>query len=158
MKISPSRLALFCVLGAATLAGCGTDTEDPAPSSKTQLLTASPWRITSWTRTTGTGMPADQLPAQACQRDDRYSFGTNGVMTRTEGPTACTSGGNSSTVVLTAPWNFNADQSILTLGSANMGASSIPYEVVRLTSDVMQLRYSRSVSGQPVVDNVNYAN
>jgi|SRR6476661_83885 len=155
MKIR--KLTLLCILATATVVSCDTDTEDPAPNSKTQLLTASPWRITSWTRTTGSGAPVDQLPSQTCQRDDRYSFGTNGVMTRTEGPTACGSG-NSQTVVLTAPWSFNSAQTTLTIGSANMGATSIPYEVVRLTTDVMQLRYTRTSSGQTVVDDVNYAN
>ncbi|GAA4352360.1 hypothetical protein GCM10023185_11940 [Hymenobacter saemangeumensis] len=150
------KLTLLAILATATLVACDTETEGPAPNTKTQLLTADPWRMTSWTSTTGSGSPVDQMPAQACQRDDRYSFGTNGVMTRTEGPLPCS--GNSQTVVLTAPWNFNSGQTILTIGAANMGASTIPYEVVRLTADEMQLRYSRSVNMQTVVDNVNYVN
>lgn len=151
------KLTLLTILAAASLTACDTESETPSPTGKVQLLTAGPWHITSWTRTTNGGTPANQMSAQACQRDDRYTFGSNGVMTRTEGPTACGSG-NSQTVVLTAPWNFNSSQTVLTLGSANMGASTIPYEVVRLTADAMQLRYSRTSNGNALVDEVNYVN
>jgi hypothetical protein len=153
------KLALLFALGALTFSACQSDTETVAPAAtKTQQLTAGPWHITAWTKTTGSGTPADQLaPLSACQKDDRYTFGTNGVLTRTEGPTACGSG-NSQTVVSTSPWNFNSTQTVLTIGSAAMGATSIPYDVVLLTADNLQLRYTRTSGGSTVVDNIVYAN
>jgi hypothetical protein len=149
------KLALLCIIGAVSFTACQTDSETPAPNSKTQLLTAGPWHITSWTKTTGSGTPANLLTAMpACARDDRYTFGTNGVLTVTEGPTACAG----SSPQAPAPWNFNSAQTVLTIGSSGMGASSIPYDVVQLTADVLQLRYTRSQSGTTVVDDITYLN
>ena len=152
------NVALFSLLAANALVGCDSDTETPAPSNKTTQLTRLPWHMTAWTTTTNGGTPASVLATMpACARDDRYAFGTNRVMTRTEGPTTCGSG-NSQTVVSNSPWDFNSTQTVLTIGSANMGTTSIAWDVVRLTDDFMDLRHTRTSNGQTVVENVSYKN
>lgn len=156
MKIRFSLLrasTLLLTLGAAVLTSCEDATENPTPSGKIQLLTAGPWHITAYTRSTGSGAAANYLPTafpNSCERDDRYTFKTNGVQERTEGPTAC-GGGNSSTVVGTYPWDFNSSQTQLTIGGTT-------FEVVQLSESALQLRSTRTSSGVTIVDNVTYVN
>ena len=157
MKVRFSFLrasALLLGLGAATLtSSCEDVAEIPSPNTKTQLLTAGPWHITAYTRSTGGGAATDYLSTvfpRSCERDDRYSFKTNGVQERTEGPTACGSG-SSSTVVSTYTWDFNSSQTQLTIGTT-------PFELVRLTDSALQLRSTRTSGGVTIVENVTYAN
>lgn len=145
--------ALLLVAGAAVLSACEDIAENPAPNSKTQLLTADPWHITAYTRTTGGGAATNYLPTvfpNSCERDDRYTFKTTGVQERTEGPTAC-GGGSSSTVVGTYPWDFNSSQTQLTIGGTT-------FDVVQLNGSTLQLRSTRTSGGVTIVDNVTYAN
>lgn len=147
------KFALLLAVAAASLTGCQKDTVAPAPASKTQFLTAGPWHITAYSRATGSAAATDYFASAfpaACERDDRYAFGTNGVEIRTEGPTACT-GNTSTTVVGTYPWNMNSGQSQLTIGGTT-------FDVVQLTADAMQLRSSRTSNGATVVDTITYAN
>jgi hypothetical protein len=160
MKNILRRFAVLCVLATTALVGCDTDIEGPAQSSKASLLTALPWHITAWTRSTGSAAATNYLNTampSSCERDDRYEFLANGTMNRREGPTSCGSG-TSQTIVSNSPWNFNAAQTTLTIGSANMGTTTITYDVVRLTSDVMDLRYTRTSGGTTIVDNISYRN
>jgi hypothetical protein len=157
MKVRFSFLrasALLLGLGAAVLTtSCEDVAENPSPNSKTQLLTADPWHITAYTRTTGGSTATNYLPTvfpNSCERDDRYTFKTNGVQERTEGPTAC-SGSTPSSVVGTYPWNFNSGQTQLTIGGTT-------FEVVQLTESALQLRSTRTSGGVTIVDNVTYAN
>ena len=147
------KAALLFLLIGSSLAGCQKDT-DPAAPNKTQLLTSSgPWYISAYTRTTGSGAPASYLNTvfpNACERDDRYAFNTNGSEIRTEGPTAC-SGNTSQTVVGTYPWNLNSAQTQLTIGNT-------VFDVVQLSSDAMQLRSTRTSNSVTIVDNVSYSN
>ncbi|MBO2008483.1 lipocalin family protein [Hymenobacter negativus] len=147
-----TKIALLFAVATVLLTGCEKDMETPA-ASKTKLLTSGPWHITAYTRTTGNSAAADYLATAfptACERDDRYTFNTNGVEIRTEGPTAC--GNNSSqTVVGTYPWNMDAAQTQLTIGGT-------AFDIVRLTADAMQLRSTRTSNGTTIVDNVTYAN
>ena len=143
------KAALLFVLTGIALTGCQKDTE-PASPSKTQMLTGSPWHITAYTRTTGSGAPANYLNTvfpNACERDDRYAFNTNGTQIRTEGPTAC-SGNTSQTVVGTYPWNLNSAQTQLTIGNTT-------FDVVQLSADALQLR---TVAGNTPIDNITYVN
>ncbi len=151
-----TRLSLAFATGLLLLAGCAKDTET-APSSTnklTLLADGGPWAITAYTRTTGSGSAVDLRPAAACERDDRYVFGRNGVITATEGPLVCGSG-TSTTVVSTRPWNFNGTQTQLTIGS---GSTGIPYDVVLLDADGLKLRWSRTSGSQLVVDYLEYRN
>jgi hypothetical protein len=154
MKNMLRKAALFSLLASAALVGCEGDKETPAPDNKTSLLTAGPWRITAWTRTTGstTSNVYNSLPT--CEKDDRFAFGTNGVLTRTEGPVPCGSRA-AQAVVSTSPWNFNSARTQLIIGSVGMGATSITYDVVRLTSDVLQIR---TVAGNTNIDDITYQN
>lgn len=160
MKNILRRLAVFCMLATTALVGCETDKENPVPNNKTALLTASPWHITAWTRSTGTGAATNYLNTAMpsnCERDDRYEFMTNATLIRREGPTSC-GGGTSQTIVSTSPWNFAGNQTQLVIGAANMGTSTITYDIVRLTDSFMDLRYTRTSSGTTIVDNISYAN
>jgi hypothetical protein len=147
------KMVLLLVVAAASLTGCEQDNEPAAPN-KTQLLTGGgPWHITTYTRSTGSAAPANYLNTvfpNACERDDRYAFSSNGTQIRTEGPTAC-SGNNSQTVVGTYPWNLNASQTQLTIGSTT-------FDIVQLNDDALHLRWTHTSGGVTVVDNVNYTN
>ncbi|MDO7873251.1 hypothetical protein Q5H93_00795 [Hymenobacter sp. ASUV-10] len=154
LRFSVSRAATLLLLGATSaLTACEDVAENPAPNTKTQLLTADPWHITTYTRSTGGGTATNYLATafpRSCERDDRYTFKTNGVQERTEGPAAC-GGGNSSTVVGTYPWNFNSSQTQLTLGGTT-------FELVQLTESSLQLRSTHTSSGVAIVETVTYAN
>lgn len=148
------RILLYCSLVALSLSGCQKDSETIAPSNtNTTKLTASAWHITSYTRTIGSGVavsfPTDVFP-QNCSRDDRYTFKSTKVVERNEYAQAC---GNNApqSIIETFPWDFNSAQTQLIL-------NGVPFDVVQLTSDIMQLRWTRMSNGATVVDNVSYAN
>jgi hypothetical protein len=151
-----TRISLAVATGVLLLAGCAKDTETApsAPSKISMLTSGGPWRITSYTRTVGSAAPTDRQDPAACARDDRYTFSSNGVQTRNEGPLAC-AGSTPNAVVNTAPWNFNSDQTQITIGS---GSTAIAYSLVALNSDRMELRWTRTSNGQNVVDNILYMN
>ena len=141
----------FGVVAMLLLASCQSDTETAVPS-KTQLLTGSTWHITAYTRASGSAAPANYFATafpNACERDDRYTFNTNGVQVRIEGLSAC-SGNTTQTVVGTYPWQLNAAQTQLTLGGTT-------FELVRLTASALQLRSTRNNGGVTVTDEVTYA-
>lgn len=145
------KSALLLAVAAGFLTGCDKVSETAAPN-KTQVLTGSTWHITAYTRATGSNAPVNYLNtafSTACERDDRYAFGTNGVQVRTEGPTAC-AGNTTSTVVGTYPWNLNSAQTQLTIGNTT-------FELVQLSASALQLRTTRSSGGVTVTDNVSYA-
>lgn len=148
------RVASLVLVGAtAVLTSCEDVAENPSPNSKTQLLTAGPWHITAYTRSTGSGAATDYLTTvfpQSCERDDRYTFKTTGVQERTEGSTAC-SGSTPSSVVGTYPWNFNSGQTQVTIGGTT-------FDLVQLTESALKLRSTRTSGGVTIVDNVTYAN
>ena len=152
-----TRLSLALATGLLLLAGCAKDTETvpSAPSKLTLLADGGPWAITAYTRTTGSNAAVDRRPAIACERDDRFVFGRNGVLTGTEGPLVCRSGDTPTTVTSTQPWSFNSAQTQLTIGNASTG---IPYEVVLLDANGLKLRWSRTSGGQTVVDYLEYRN
>lgn len=157
--MSLKRILLFCSLIALSLSGCEKDNETGTPATTlTQKLTANPWHITSWTRTDNGGAPRDLMPTAACERDDRFTFSTNGTLSHTEGPTSCNGGPSTQAVEQPRPWSFNADQTILNIGAAGMGTSNTPYKIVQLTGDVMQLSYTRTSSGHNLIDNIRYEN
>ena len=153
-RISVLRASALLLVGAtAVLSACDETAENPSPSGKTQLLTAGPWHITAYTRTTGNGPATNYLTTEfprSCERDDRYTFKINGVQERTEGPTSCGSGG-SATVVGTYTWDFNSSQTQLTV-------AGITFDVVQLSDSTLQLRWTRTSGGVTIVDNVTYAN
>ncbi len=107
-----TRVLLALTAGVLLIAGCAKDPETaPSAPSKTSLLTNNvQWHITSYTRTMGSAAPTDRQDPAACARDDRYTFGTNGVQIRYEGPLAC-AGSTPNVVINTAPWNFNSTKS-----------------------------------------------
>jgi|GEM_PF-2706952 len=156
MKLRFSALraaALLLLVATAALTACEDVAENPAPNSKTQLLTADAWHITAYTRSTGGAAATSYLPTvfpRSCERDDRYTFKTTGVQERTEGPTSCGST-SSSFVVGTYTWDFNSAQTQLTIGSTT-------FELVQLTESALQLRSTRTSGGVTIVDNVTYAN
>ena len=73
---------------------------------------------------------------------------------RYEGPLAC-AGSTPNAGVNTAPWNFNSTQTQLTIGA---GSTAIPYDLVVLNSDRLELRWTRTSNSQTVMNDIQYAN
>ena len=138
------------LLVAVSLGACKKDSE-PAPSAptKTDLLLAKSWRLTGQTTTfsssainNGTPVVTDTYATSypnACQRDNFLAFKANKTLIADEGPLKC-----SPTDPQTQPgtWDFNSDQTKLTLTDPNQGGLPTAFEVVTLSATTLQLRFN----------------
>ena len=145
-------LLLFALVG-LSLTGCQKDSENSPSQSKTTLLRASAWHITGYTRSVNGGSASDYLSMvfpNTCERDDRYSFKSTGVVERNEYSNAC---GNSTpqSIVGTYAYTLSSDGTSLVMGS-------ITFDVTRLTADVMELRHRYTSNGNNYIELIDYAN
>ena len=138
---SGTRKKLFLsLLVTASLGACKKEQASVAPS-RTYLLTAKNWRKTAWTITSGSAAPTDvyaQLPA--CERDDFYKFNADKSLVRDAGATRCNM---ADPQTRPGTWNFNSDQTVLTLADAS-GNSPAANEVLELSATTLHLRTSRT--------------
>jgi hypothetical protein len=149
-KISTYLMALSLGL---SLAGCSSN--DPTPSRslspKTQLLTATNWRLASSISQVTfdvSGQPLSttvdgyaQFPT--CRRDDFMKFnvgtGTNNAWIVDEGATRCVSTGPQSR---TGTWSFNTAETEITLLDPTLPVAGLQRQVVQvpqLTATTLQL-------------------
>ncbi len=117
----------------------------------------STWHLTNWQTITG----ADTLDRQAllrpCQRDDQFNFASTGVLVRTEGSSACPGSLPRATVNMRS-WSLDATGTKLTLGVGGVGTVKATYDIVLLSTDALQLRYTRVAQGVAVTELLSYLN
>ncbi|MGH2553590.1 MAG: lipocalin family protein, partial [Chitinophagaceae bacterium] len=122
-------LAIFLVIIAANFfiySSCNKSDNPPAPKTKTQLLTQSPWKFKS---ATANGSDASGY-LQACQRGNIYTFAAAGTGTADEGPTKCNAGDPQSTSLT---WNFANNETVLHISTSLFTNTSNDFTLISLT-------------------------
>ncbi|HET9431464.1 MAG TPA: lipocalin family protein [Chitinophagaceae bacterium] len=110
--LKPTALLLIFALG---FTSCSKD-DDPAPKSKTTLLTQKDWVMTKLEGKVNNEPYLDIFPSlDACFKDDRYVFKTGNTFEFNEGPTKCDPADPQ--IYETGSWAFTNNETKITIGS-----------------------------------------
>ena len=96
---------------------CGKDNDEPSSKSKTELLTAQVWKIST------VGLDIDKngtvdfpYPLEDCEKDDEFSFKTNGTGIADQGSSKCDEADPQTTEFT---WAFKSNETILNVSIPN---------------------------------------
>ena len=142
------KLSLLLLL-AATIGGCKKDSE--TSPGKADLLVAKSWRISAQTSSfssssinNGAVVVTDEYASSAaCERDNFIKFSANKTLVADEGATRCST---SDPQTQSGTWDFNSDQTKLSLLDPSQASIAIPFDVVELSASTLHIRYSYSYS------------
>ncbi len=124
-------IAGIFLVGALLVFNSCKDEEDPTPlASKTELLTASPWKPTQIKFGDFTG------PVDDCTADDVHTFTANGTYTFDEGPTKCEEDDPQS---YSGTWSFNTAETFLNISEDGF---TFEKEILELSATTMRLKFS----------------
>jgi hypothetical protein len=142
------KLSLL-LLAALALGSCkkNDDNTPSTPTTPTNSLTAKSWRITAQkTTTTIASTPTttdDYAASPACERDNFFKFNANKVAVYDEGASKCDT---SDPQAQNGTWDLSSDNKTLTILSPAFGNLAIPFEVVALTDNTLQVRNTETFS------------
>ena len=130
-------LAVLLTTATAWLVGCGKSSE-PAPRTRTELLTGAKWRMTGLvivTTLNGTSTTVDEmLTKPACEKDDFITFfisppspNSNNTFTYDEGPISCHPGQNWPQT-FDGGWKFGMNEASLIFYPQASGTYESPIE------------------------------
>lgn len=148
---------LLLSLSLTALSACKKDDTTPAntAASPTELLTAKNWRLSVYTSSFATAGAAavttDEYAAATptCQRDDFAKFNANQSVVFDEGTTKCSATDAQSETSL---WALSSNDTKLTVAVPQFGGFPIPFDIIKLSTSTLQLRYSYTYSS----NNVSY--
>ena len=145
---------IFLFLGTmAVLSACKKSDESPATaSSRTELLTAKSWRLSSAT-ITANGFPVSSSTfIQDCSKDDTFKFNADKTLVQDAGTIKCNT---SDPQTQTGTWALNSDQSKLTISIPNSPLNG-EAEVKELTSNTLRIYGTPSLSGLALTLDVTF--
>ena len=153
MKILSTYL-FVAAMGLSALSSCKKDSTSPAPS-KTELLTAKSWKVTgdvTVETTNGKTTTTDNFAtASACEKDNFVKFSGDKKAVFDEGANKCQGANQTETGI----WDFNSDQTKLTLGAP--GTSMVgQFDVVELSATTLKLSQSDTYNGTTEVETVTF--
>ena len=146
MKITHYLLRLsWMLLLTGLLAACGNDDDEPAPPTRTELLTGkADWRFTALTSDppipTVSGTVVTNVFAQlaACNRDDLYIFRDNGRFIWDEGASKCDD--SDPQVFNEGTWTLSADENTIVFNST-VGQGTEEWRILELTATVLRAEF-----------------
>jgi hypothetical protein len=146
------KKALLC-LAIASLGACKKDSDPVASPSRTDLLTAKSWRLTTINATlpNGTPIPSSLLPA--CYSDDTFKFNADKTVVQDAGAIKCNS---TDPQTQTGTWSFNSDQSKLTIAVPNSLLNG-EADVKELTSSTLRINATPTIMGFTVNADATFA-
>ena len=135
---------LATVAGSLVFTSCKKDSDDPKPKSKAELITAKNWRVSADVSTevgsNGQTVTTDGYAKyQACEKDDYVKFNSDKTLKSNQGTNRCNS---SDPQEETGSWDFNSDQTKLTLVNPNFGGLAIQLDLVELTATTLKTKIS----------------
>lgn len=141
---------IFLFAGTCLALGACSKKDDasPAPTpSRSELLTARPWRLSAQTTTTtpsgGTPTTTNDFAAlSACERDNFFKFNTDKTLVVDEGPSKCSA---SAAQTSSFTWDFNADQTKLLVTSPGKTTPETD-DIVELTATTLRFRTATTSS------------
>ena len=142
-----SKLLLSFVIslsGLVLFTGCDKDDPEPAPKTKTQLLTQSTWRFSAITW--GGTDYSSQLPT--CYKDNTLKFEANGTGVADEGATKCNAGDPQTNAYT---WSFASGETQLTASHPLLpgGSNTFTINTLSETQLVVSQQWSPPGSGFP---------
>lgn len=132
-----ATLAITCVVSA-----CKKD--DDKPKSKTDLLTAKNWKITSAVSTevgaNGQTITTDNYAsADACDKDDYLKFQADKKLIISQGAVKCDPTDDQEA---TGGWDLNSDQTKLTISDPTSSTLALQADILELTAATLKVKYS----------------
>ena len=144
---------IFLSLGViAALSGCKKSDESPATTSRTDLLTAKSWRLTTATVTVGGAPVASSTLIQDCNKDDTFKFNADKTLVQDAGAIKCNT---SDPQTQTGTWSLNSDQTKLTISIPNSPLNG-EAEVRELTTSTLRIYGTPSFGGLPLTLDVTF--
>lgn len=141
MQKQQLHLTLITFLTLFIFTGCDKN-NDPAPKTKTELLTQASWKFSS---ASAAGTDITNNPAIVCIKDDVVTFSANGSGTVTEGTVVCnpTTAGN-------ITWNFQDSETKLMMSSGLFPAGSGLFTIVTLNETTLTLSQDVTIPPSPI--------
>lgn len=138
---------LCLLLASVVVLGSCKKNDDNSPSAaptRTSLLTAKNWRLSTVTVTlNGIAVPSSLFLAD-CDKDDFYKFNTDKTMVADAGPTKCSA---SDPQTESGTWKFsNSDETKLTIALPNSALNG-DADIKELSATTLHLYSSQSASG-----------
>jgi len=124
------------------LPSCGKDETPPAPKTKTELITSSPWVFLS-ANASGIGDISNN-PLLTCFKDNTITFATNATYTVTEGTVVC-----APTTAGTFAWNFQNSEAELVLAAPLFPGGAGTFNLVSLTETNLVVSQNVTIPPSP---------
>jgi len=130
---------MFTLLGCVAALGLISSCKKDDTKTKTDLLTAHPWKITAYTLETTTGTnptTSRDIYAQSasCAKDNFQTFNKDGIWVQDEGLTKCST---TAPQQISSHWDLTSSETKLTLDTE-------VYDLVALSENTMMLRLTQT--------------
>lgn len=155
------RPGLILAMVLLAVAACQKSGENSGNTSKskTQLLTQKTWKIVAHTVNPAVDLNGDGTADsdvfatvyEACNKDDIYSFKSDGTGLVDEGPTKCTDSDPQSTAL---EWLFKSSETVIQI---KQGLVSLDFNVVELSESTLKVSYTQSNGTITVTQTITYA-
>ena len=154
MKIL-STCALLAAMATLTV-GCKKDDSTPT-ASKTDMLTAKNWKVTAdVTVATATGQAAvmtdNFATTVACERDNYFKFNADKTVIANEGTNVCSGSPQTANGV----WDFNSDQTKLTMGTASSSGIVGQFDLKELSATTLKISVTDTYNGVTEVETLTF--
>lgn len=133
---------LLLLVLSVVLVACNDD-DDTGPATPTEILTANTWLLTEFTLLDSAGTTLaniDSLFPEACERDDPFTFGTDGFYFITEAGALC-AGDTAGQVDTAGTWALtNGDTQLnLTIQDDSGPTGTLSATVLEISNSVLRL-------------------
>jgi len=142
------KTLIVCAVAAMAFTSCTKEEIVPTPvapaKSKSDLLQATPWKLTAWSGTMeGTTDVQDfyDLLLDACDHDDQFRFKAQGVMEHDQMTDMCEPG---EPKVVTATWTYTSTTNRLRFNASGFEVEAV---VSQLNDSSLQLQFSKDLLG-----------
>lgn len=129
MKYAIYAFGLALGLG---FSSCKDDEDSP---SRKEILTGATWTVSA---RTSAGIP-DTL--EDCEKDDRFTFNTNGTIVSNEGAVKCDT---SDAQTRSGTWSLSSDEKVLTLTEDGL---SIPLTITSISKSQVKVSFADPIFG-----------
>ncbi len=143
------KITTLILLAVLTLGwtSCSKDDEKEdnvvKPKTKTELLTAHPWKLTGMTVNPAYQGVTDLYSSFTCYQDNSENYSSNNTFVQNEGADIC----NNGTATATGRWSFNSNETILqTEYDDNIPSST--YNLVELSENSLKYSGVYTVEGE----------
>jgi hypothetical protein len=136
---------IFLLLGMAAALGACKKSDDSPSTSRTELLTAKNWRLSTVSATVG-GLPVpSSYILQDCTKDDFYKFNADKTLIQDAGAIKCST---SDPQTLAGTWSLNGDQSKLTIAVPNSLLNG-EADIRELSANTLRIYGTPTLNGAP---------